>query len=398
MTTMSRYFPLVLLLVLLLPVGAFAQTATTTVATTTPALELAGWIPYWRVSEGTRDARTHLEVLDVLHPFAFSVQADGKIKDLAGLTKYLWTKLFRDARAQGVLVVPTVMWSDTNAMSDILLDPAKRALHVSRIVALVKKGKYDGIDIDYEGKRASTKDAYSAFLGELKTALGDKLLSCTIEARTPPESLYLPALLPATMEYANDYGKLNEYCDRVNIMAYDQQRADILLNKARTGMPYYPVADVAWVRKVVELALKDIAPEKLVLSVPTYGREVSLTVAPDWYKSYSSLWSVSQEYALDTAKEYGVTPVRNSAEEQSFSYVPKDSVFSTLFSSGTGDVASRALAYASATGKTVSVNLVWWSDAEAIATKVALAKELGLRGISLFKIDGAEDPAIWELF
>jgi len=366
-----RYALLILALMLALPGAAFAQTATTTAATSTVALEVSGWIPYWRVNEGTRDARKQIDVIDVLHPFAYVAQSDGKLKDLAGLNKYAWTRLFREARSNGTLVIPTIMWSDTNAIHEVLSDPKTRAAHVKRIVAMVKSGRYDGVDIDYEGKKADTKDAYSAFLGELSVALGDKVLSCTIEARTPPESLYPAGKIPNPLQYANDFVKLNEYCDRVNVMAYDQQRADLSLNNARIGAPYYPVADIDWVRKVMTLALKDIDADKLILSVPTYGRELEITVAPDWYKGYKQLWSVSEEYAFDTAKEYGATPTRNSAGELSFSYVPEGSAFEGLFTD-----AASALAYANATGKTVTVNFVSWSNADAIAQKVALAREL----------------------
>lgn len=403
-----RSFLFILALLLAAPSSAGAQTltahATTTTVTgsSTPVLEVSGWIPYWRVSEGIRDARKHLSKIDIIHPFAFSVKADGKLTDLAGLTKSVWTRFFRDARAEGVLVVPTIMWSDTTAIHTLLSDPDKRALHVRRILSMVRNGKYDGVDIDYEGKLAETRDAYSAFLGELAAGLGDKILSCTIEARTPPDSLYAAGKVPAVMNYANDYLKLNEYCDRVNIMAYDQQRADVKLNNARVGSPYYPVADIDWVRKVIMLAKETISADKLVLSAPTYGREVEVVVAPQWYKEYRSLWSVSEEYALDTAEEYDIEPTRNAAGELSFSYVAKSSPFKdTLASNGpsTGTAAAtRALDYATRTGETVAVNLVWWSDAVAIAQKAALAKELGVRGMALFKIDGGEDQGIWELF
>jgi len=35
------------------------------------------------------------------------------------------------------------------------------------------------------------------------------------------------------------------------------------------------------------------------------------------------------------------------------------------------------------------------SDARAVAERVALAREHGLAGVVLFKLDGAEDPALW---
>ena len=42
------------------------------------------------------------------------------------------------------------------------------------------------------------------------------------------------------------------------------------------------------------------------------------------------------------------------------------------------------------------IRLVWWSDASASADKMILAQTLGLRGIAIFKIDGGQDPLLWE--
>jgi len=38
-----------------------------------------------------------------------------------------------------------------------------------------------------------------------------------------------------------------------------------------------------------------------------------------------------------------------------------------------------------------------WSDSVAIAPKMALAKQLGVRGISIFKLDGGEDQNLWNI-
>jgi spore germination protein YaaH len=58
-------------------------------------------------------------------------------------------------------------------------------------------------------------------------------------------------------------------------------------------------------------------------------------------------------------------------------------------------VSARALAYANKTGETVTFNIGWYSDAEAMKQKIDLAKEFDLRGIALFKFDGEEDQKVW---
>lgn len=364
-------------------------------------LEVSGWIPYWAVTDGIKDASKQLDSFTRLHPFSFSVDTRGKVKDLARMDKSTWKRLIRNAQSDGIEVIPTVMWSDTANIHKILSDDSLRTAHIQSIADMVRTGKYNGVDIDYEGKLAKTRPYYSLFLKELKKALGTKTLSCTIEARTPPESLY--TTIPKTLEYANDFEEINTHCDIVNIMTYDQQRADLKLNSVRAGAPYYPVADTEWVKKVIAHASKTIDKKKIVIGVATYGRELELTVAPNWFKSYKQLYSVTDEYARDTAKEHRITPFRNGAGELSYSYVQSKSDSKLLSSVSIssketkGDsVAAQALAYANKTGETLTVNLVWWSDAEAIAEKVTLAKTLGVRGIAIFKIDGKEDSAIWD--
>lgn len=394
---MKRFSLFIALIALSLTFGTYVPKAHAA------GFEVSGWIPYWAASDGIRDAAKHLDILTSVYPFSFSVNTNGSLKDLADMGKGAWKRFVRQAKIAGVEVIPTVMWSNTERIHEVLSDKKLRASHIEAIVKMVDKGGYDGVDIDYEGKKASTRSHYSVFLKELKAALGGKILSCTIEARTPPDSLYTS--IPKNLEYANDYAEINTYCDRVNIMAYDQQRADLKLNSARAGGPYYPNADLAWVKKVMALTSKTIDKDKLLVGVPTYGRELEVTVSPNWFQSYKQLWSVSDEYARDTAEKYDVTPVRNAAGELSYSYVPTKSGAKLLPSvslsakdSKGDEIAARALAYANKTGKTTTVHTVWWSDAEAIADKVALAREMGLRGVALFKIDGNEDKDLWDAF
>lgn len=391
-----KYLPIFIVMFsfIMMPLGASAAPA--------DELEIAGWLPYWRAEESTRDARRNIEDIDTLHPFVFIAQKDGTIKDQGDLDARHWERLFDDARDESVEIIPTVMWSDGAATHAVLSDSKLRKKHIEEIVEMVEDGDYDGVDIDYEAKLSATKDFYSRFLKELKDELGDKILTCTVEARTPPSSLYKNP--PATIEYANDYEEIAKHCDRVEIMAYDQQRADIKLNEERAGEPYMPVSDPDWVEKVIKLALEDIPAEKLMLGIPSYGHHYEVTVAPNWYRDYRRIGALNVPDMLDVAKDNKVKASRNKAGEMSFTYLPKSSktkipssIKAPKGTSSGNMVAARALAYANKTGKEVKFNMGWYSDAEAMMDKVDLALKYDLRGIALFKIDGEEDRKIWRL-
>jgi spore germination protein YaaH len=409
-----RYLHIALLLALFLGGAARVSAAESKGA---KEFQVSGWIPFWSIVPGAKEAELHLDDLDIVYPFGYDVKSDGTLSDLAKIgrqaedqeAKAAWQSLFKAAKNKGVTVIPTVMWSNGADMERILSHKSSRTKHIKAIVSMLKKEKYTGVNIDYEGKLAVTKDGFSAFLKELKKALGkDKILSCAIEPRTPPDSLFRTEHAP--LQYSNDFKKIGQYCDEVQVMAYDQGRADVKLDDARAGSPYLPVADKEWVRKVVELAMKDIPKEKIVLGVATYGREYVVTVAPNWFQDYKRVQSVSHTYAIETAPFYGITPSRNKAGEMSFSYLPVNgtperNVLIVLLpklaapkGTPSGElVAQKALAYANKTGKTTSFNLLWWSDAQALKDKLDLARELGLKGIAIFKLDGETDPGVWNV-
>lgn len=366
-------------------------------------LEVGGWIPYWQDTMGTESASDNLDSLDTIYPFVFEMSAGGIPLDKADLSERQWRDLIKEAKQKDVDVIPSILWNDGAQIHQVLSNPTWRMLHIELIARTVEAGDFDGINIDYESKLSDTKDPYSDFLRELKQRLNGKLLTCTVEARMPPESRWRE--VPRNIEYANDYEAIGEYCDVVEIMAYDQQRADLLLNDKRQGEPYIPVADAEWVEKVVELAVKDIPAEKIMLGVPTYGRQWNMTVAPEWYKEYKSVSALNQPDAEELAEENDVTIGENVAGEKSFTFFDPNSPFKILDVLPVPDdtragfeAAAKALLFANLTKMEVPVRIVWYSDADAIADKVQIAKDYGLKGIAIFKIDGEEDRGIWDLF
>jgi spore germination protein YaaH len=354
-----------------LPTVSFAATA---------KLEYSAWMPYWKKASSTADILPHLTAFSEVSPFSYTVTGNGIIVDTMRIKQEPWPSFLASARAKKVKIIPSILWNDPDAMHKVLRTYTLRIAHEKAIMKIVTDNKFDGIDIDYENKKAETKKYFSYFLQELQIALHkkNKILVCTIEPRTPLDSRFKK--IPTDIAYANDYFALNAYCDRVRIMTYDQAIIDLQLNAEKgSSTPYAPVADPLWVKKVVKLANNAIKLKKIVIGIPTYGYEFRVTPDGKWL-DYERLRAINHGDALALAQKVGATPVRNSSGELSFTYYSSNDMATTTASS---TVAAKPF------------RLVWWSDASAIADKINLAKVLGVRGVAIFKIDGGEDQGIW---
>ncbi len=328
-------------------------------------LSLHGWLPFWAKASGTVETLSHGEYFSTISPFSMEINNDGSIfnrfkndKTVISLLNATGTRKYK--------VVPTIAWFDGNQIDNILSNQILREIHVNDLVGIVVSEKYDGIDIDYEGKYLRTKPSYSAFITELSTSLhkNKKILQCTVEARTPAEDRYLGVL--REMSHASDYKVLNKYCDTVRIMAYDQRDDDKALVVENEGSFYRPVADPTWVEKTIKEALYEINRRKLVIGVPTYGNVYKQVKKGD-KNYYSYVSAISYNNAIARAKEYGVDPQRNTAGELQFSYNKDGAKYFATF-----------------------------TDAVAVKKKLILAEKYGLNGIALFKIDGGMDQNIWK--
>ncbi len=325
----------------------------------------AAWLPYWKKASGTPEMLAHVGQMKELSPFSYEVEPDGTIGDAMRLAREPWVGLFAKMHSTNAKIIPTVSWIDGNAIETTLHATSSRVLHEDDLISMVKRNSFDGLDIDYEGKKSTTRYYFSQFIKELSVKLhkDKKILSCTIEARTPPSSLFWT---PKKVEYVNDYVVLNKYCDEVRIMTYDQTTADIRLSQKKGEVALYaPVADNDWVEKVIREAKKTIAPSKIMMGIPTYGYEF-IVDRSSATMSFQKMRSINYQKAMLLAASQGITPARNNAGERSFNY-EKDGV----------------------------LHYVSFNDATSITKKIALAKKLKLRGVAIFKVDGEADPTFW---
>ncbi len=370
----------------------------------TGKFEISGWVPYWRVATATQDVIPHLNQLATVMPFSYTVTTGGIVVDTARLTDPTWVNFVAQAKAQKVRVIPSILWGNGDAMQTILSNSTTRIALEDQIAGLVMANGWDGIDIDFEAKKHESINYFSTFLKGLYQRMGNKWVYCTVEARMPLSDRYLPGqtIPPDATDYANDYVEMNKYCDRVEIMAYDQSTIDQRLNNARSA-PYAPVADPGWVEDLVTLAAQTISRNKLIVGIPTYGYEYAVTPLGNNTFEYDTLWPFNPRYATDIASKLNMTPFRNSAGEMGLIYNPNS--LNTSAPTGTDSTqtqqATPDTTVTQNLGSQVSTsqpfNYMSWPDAQSIKDKVDLAKRLGVRGVAVFKFDGGEDPGMWSV-
>ena len=367
--------------------------------------KVTGWLPWFAWESGIESASENIRKLDTVYLFTYEIDREGNIVNKVDFEDDEWEDFFKLAKKRDVELIPTFAWFDGAAIHEVLSNKRSRNQLIEDIDNIVDEYNFDGANIDFEQKQSRTIDYFSRFLRDLEDELGSDDLTCAIEARMPPEHRWRSHQIPAVIEYANDYTAINRYCDRIEIMAYDQQRADILINDKRKGVPYMPVADNEWVETVLDLALEDFDEDKVYLGVPTYGRAWDVTVASEWYKDYTGDASLNTPRILELSEKYNAPIGRTAGGEAVISYFPEDSVWKIFNAlptpAGTPkgfEAAAKALLVATYADIEIPVRIVIWSDAKAIEDKFDIAEDYDLEGIAMFKIDGEEDQAIWDLF
>ena len=159
----------------------------------------------------------------------------GTIKDDLKIGSGLWNGWFSAVQSANVKVIPTIAWFDAGGIYNLLSVTSTRQAAEDSIAALVKTQNFDGIDIDFEGMSPATRPYYSLFIQGFgkSSSSGQGKLTCTVVPRTPPSSIYV--VVPANIVYPENYTVLNQYCDEVRLMAYDQETVDLKLDASKGG-------------------------------------------------------------------------------------------------------------------------------------------------------------------
>jgi spore germination protein len=297
-----------------------------------------------------RSAREAAPYLTYLAPFSFQIKRDGSLKEP------LLNNFPLIARENNVTLMMVVTNIENDQFSDeigriILNNTEIQNRLLNNIVNTAKKYGFRDIHFDMEYLRPADKNAYNEFLRKAKNRFKQEgwLLSTALAPKTS-------ATQKGKWYEAHDYRAHGEIVDFVVIMTYEW---------GYSGGPPMPVSPIGPVRKVIEYALTEMPGSKILMGQNLYGYDWTLPYVPGG--QYAK--AVSPQQAIQLASRYNV-PIQYDYEDQAphFNYVDDQR----------------------------KEHKVWFEDARSIQAKFNLVKELGLRGMSYWKL-GLPFPQNWLL-
>jgi spore germination protein len=303
-----------------------------------------------RVSpELERSARSAAPHLTYLAPFSFQIQRDGTLKEPP-------LNNFRSiASNSGAILLMAVTNLEGGQFSTdlgrlILTNEQLQNTLLDNIIATAKRLNFRDIHFDMEHLPRELRESYNAFLRKAKARLSAQgfLMSTALAPKTS-------ATQAGEWYEAHDYKAHGQIADFVVIMTYEW---------GYSGGPAMPVSPLPQVRQVIEYALTEMPASKIMMGQNLYGYDWTLP-----FVQGSIAKAVSPQDAILLAADNNV-PISYDTTAQ-----------------------APHFDYTDANGKR---HTVWFEDARSIQAKFNLIKELGLRGISYWKL-GISFPQNWLL-
>ncbi|MDF2789157.1 MAG: spore gernimation protein [Neobacillus sp.] len=294
-------------------------------------------------------ARDAAPYLTYLAPFSFQALRDGSLKEP------LLNNFPAIARANRNVLMMVITNQENDQFSDelgriLLNDIPIQDRFLNNIVATAKKYGFRDIHFDFEFLRPADREAYNQFLRKAKTRFASEgwLISTALAPKTS-------ATQKGKWYEAHDYRAHGQIVDFVVIMTYEW---------GYSGGPAMAVSPIDQVRRVLEYAITEMPPNKILMGQNLYGYDWTLP-----FVQGSVAKAVSPQQAIELAAANNV-PIQYDTKAQ-----------------------APFFRYTAADGKQ---HEVWFEDARSIQAKFNLIKELGIRGMSYWKL-GLAFPQNWLL-
>jgi hypothetical protein len=304
------------------------------------------------------------DTIGEINPQGLYLDAEGAIRGDPG------TLLGPDQAAPS-LVLPTLRnWEDSGGVrsdlvDNMLADGSIRQAHVGRIVEMVGRYGYPGIDIDYRGISPDLRGEYTDFITELANALHEsgKQLSVSFEA---------PKQIAA---------------DRWDTGAYDWRAIGAVADTVKIPVPSDPTAYApgGQMEAMLGWAVGEVNRNKLLLLFSTRGTE--LVNGEQKAVPYAEALAPFGQVAV----EGGSTTV-NPGQQVTFTLTGPGQSTGIQFDPTSG---TYSAAYVGSDGQQ---HVVWVENAASVAQKLGYVPEYNLRGASAQNLLGEEnDGQIWDV-
>lgn len=287
-----------------------------------------------------------LQYLTYLSVFSAKPRIDGTITELND------TALIRKCYVNGVAPVLTLTnQRESGGFSGdiahaVIADEEVKTKLIQNVMEYLDRRNYFGLNIDFEYVREEDRTLYTQFLLDFAAALRRVGYSLSV-ALAPKISQEQSGLLYT----AHDYGAVGSIADKVIIMTYEWGYT--------YGEPM-AVAPIDKVRQVLDYAVMEMPPEKILMGMANYGYSWTLP-----YKKGTAARPLSLSEIPQTAySQYADIRFDDTAQSPFFRYYD---------SAGTEHIA-------------------WFEDPRSIEAKMKLVSEYGLGGVSYWNINTLYRP------
>lgn len=297
--------------------------------------------------------RKMLPFLTYLTIFAYQVEEDGELiepddEELIELARQYGTApmmLVASLNERGVF--------SSELAERILTDENVQSTLIEEIATTLSQKRYAGVEIDFEYVPGELAEEYVAFVRRLRERISPAGY-LTFVSLAPKTSSGQPGLLYE----GHDYRGMGEAADKTFLMTYEWGYA--------FGPPM-AVSPLNKVEEVVDYAVSQIPPEKIILGVPNYGYDWTLP-----FERGSRARSLGNEEAVRLAAEK-----KASIEYDEEAQAPYFRYF------------DRA-------GGTPVEHIVWFEDARSIQAMLQLMNRFGLDGVGIW--NGMRDfSQLWQV-
>lgn len=245
------------------------------------------------------------------------------------------------AGVQPILVLTTVDESggfNSQRAVRLLESADRRNRLLSELKQVMAEKGYQGVDVDMEYIPGELRQNYTDLVTFLKEGLAPMPVFIALAPKSSRDQRGL-------LYEAHDYMGMGEAADRALVMTYEW---------GHTYGPPMAVAPIDQVERVLNFAVGEIPPEKILMGLPNYGYDWRLP-----YEQGRPARSIGNYEAVALARKYGA--------EIQFDEMAQSPWFRYYDRRG-------------------QQHEVWYEDARSYQAKLGLVRSLGLGGVSIWNI------------